>query len=156
MQKDARVIAGSDIEFIDFNADLGTFSIQVAGHLTLNHENSGMIRGCGTMLFDMQGGTLELTGTTGALQSGVTSTGEITTTDSYVIKGSQSPYQIIWSNTGLSMSAPHGVNKTVDNLSLDSDGSTVVNPTHAYLTIPSDYHLMWESDTTTLRLISGS
>lgn len=156
MQKDARVIAGSDIEFIDFNADLGTFSIQVAGHLTLNHENSGMIRGCGTMLFDMQGGTLELTGTTGSLQSGVTSTGEITTTDSYVIKGSQSPYQIIWSNTGLSMSAPHGVNKTVDNLSLDSDGSTVVNPTHAYLTIPSDYHLMWESDTTTLRLISGS
>lgn len=157
-QKNAPVKSATTTTLTDFNADLGTYSIQVSGKLVLDNQTCGTITGSGTTLFDMQGGTLDLTGTTGTLQSGMTSTGEITPADSYVIKGSQSPYQIYWNNPGLTMSAPNGLNKTVDNLYLNSDGSAVVNPDNAYLGILNEYQLVWDAPTNTLAIspVSGS
>ena len=157
-QKNAPVKSATTTTLTDFNADLGTYSIQVSGKLVLDNQTCGTITGSGTMLFDMRGGTLELDGTTGTLQSGVPSTGENTSADSYVIKGSQSSSHVYWNNPGLTMSAPNGVNKTVDILSLNSDGTAVVNPENAYLKLLSGYQLVWDAQTKTLALspVSGS
>ena len=146
-EKDALVPSGTDITLTDFNAVLGTHTIQVAGALTLQNDTCGTIRGNGTSLFNMNGGTLTLNGTTGTIAAGVdTSETQDASAKTCAIEISNTNSMINWNNIGLSITTSGSdVANAIQGLSYDTTAKTVSVAAGYNISVVDKYKLTWDS-----------
>ncbi len=146
-ENNALVPSGTDITLTDFNAVLKNHMIQITGKLTLQNETCGTIQGNGETLFNMNGGTLILNGTTGTIAAGIDTSGtQDASAKTCAIAISDTNSTINWNNTGLSITTwVNDVANAIQGLSYDTKTQAVSVGTGYNISVVDNYKLTWDS-----------
>ena len=146
-ENNALVPSGTDITLTDFNAVLKNHMIQITGKLTLQNETCGTIQGNGETLFNMNGGTLILNGTTGTIAAEIDTSGtQDASAKTCAIAISDTNSTINWNNTGLSITTwVNDVANAIQGLSYDNITQAVSVGTGYNISVVDNYKLTWDS-----------